>query len=96
MARIRKRWEKQKETGIKHNKGKLTGRNQRKISRGIEQKKKEKKKEKNKKKIKKKKKKKKKEKKKQESDQTANNIVEITKNEIIISFRKSEKEKKVR
>ena len=76
MARIRKRWEKQKETGIKHNKGKLTGRNQRKISRGI--------------------KKKKKEKKKQESDQTANNIVEITKNEIIISFRKSEKEKKVR
>lgn len=76
MARIRKRWEKQKETGIKHNKGKLTGRNQRKISRGIEQKKKEKK--------------------KQESDQTANNIVEITKNEIIISFRKSEKEKKVR
>ena len=76
MARIRKRWEKQKETGIKHNKGKLTGRNQRKISRGIEQKKKRKK--------------------KKESDQTANNIVEITKNEIIISFRKSEKEKKVR
>lgn len=43
MARIRNRQKKQKETGIKHNKGKLTGRNQRKISRGTEQKKKEKK-----------------------------------------------------
>lgn len=75
MARIRNRQKKQKETGIKHNKGKLTGRNQRKISRGTEQKKKRKK---NRRVIRQK------------------ITVEITKNEIIVSFRKSEKEKKVR